>query len=172
MIYTVECSYTDPATEAEWNDFYTLEKLPALMSVSAFHTAQRFEALNQGCPFYFAIYTIDGLKTLQGDEYFQKGGGNFARWQQHIDDWHRNLYDGIDSAPSISGDEYLVSSVIGPEPLTEIGLAPLLIQAIALEKNPERRWLARAQARQLDMEHLPAGIHAYKPMTAQVARNL
>ncbi|MBO0145367.1 sugar ABC transporter, partial [Agrobacterium sp. Ap1] len=38
MIYMVECSFADPASEAEWNDFYSLDKLPALISVSGFHT--------------------------------------------------------------------------------------------------------------------------------------
>lgn len=33
MIYTVECSYSDSASEEQWNDFYSLHKLPALISV-------------------------------------------------------------------------------------------------------------------------------------------
>lgn len=37
MFYIVECSYTDPRTEEEWNDFYNQQKLPALLSVSGFH---------------------------------------------------------------------------------------------------------------------------------------
>lgn len=97
MIYTVECSFADPFSEAEWNDFYSLDKLPALISVSGFHTSQRFKALSRGCPVYLALHSIDGLDILTGEEYRQKGGGNFARWQQHITDWHRRLNDISDS---------------------------------------------------------------------------
>ncbi|HXP95865.1 MAG TPA: hypothetical protein VN809_04080 [Telmatospirillum sp.] len=79
MIYTVECSYADPGSEAEWNDFYSLDKLPALISVAGFHTSQRFKALGRGCPVYLAIHTIDGLDVLTGEAYRQKGGGTFAR---------------------------------------------------------------------------------------------
>lgn len=43
MIYTVECSFADLDSEAEWNDFYSFEKLPALISVTGFHTSQRFK---------------------------------------------------------------------------------------------------------------------------------
>ncbi|MDQ0513400.1 hypothetical protein [Ancylobacter amanitiformis] len=28
MIYTVECRFADPASEAEWNDFYSLTAWP------------------------------------------------------------------------------------------------------------------------------------------------
>lgn len=75
MIYTVECSFADPVSEAQWNDFYSLEKLPALISVSGFHTSQRFKAISAGCPVYLAMHSIDGLAVLESDEYRQKGGG-------------------------------------------------------------------------------------------------
>ncbi len=169
MIYTVECSFSDPASEAEWNDFYSLKKLPALISVSGFHTSQRFKALSAGCPVYLAMHSIDGLAVLEGDEYRQKGGGNFARWQQHITDWHRNLYGGLERAPAIGEGDHLIVSAVGPEPLIEMGLKPDLMQAVALEKFPENRWLARLDsAISLGVEILPKGVHLYAPMTAQL----
>lgn len=169
MIYTVECSFADPASEAEWNDFYSLEKLPALISVSGFHTSQRFKAVSAGCPFYLAIHSIDNLDVLQGDEYRQKGGGSFARWQQHITDWHRNLYSGLDRAPAIDEEEHLVVSSVGPEPLIEIGLTPYQMRAVALEKFPEHRWLGKlGRSIGPGVEHLPKGVHLYVPMTNQL----
>ncbi|VVE26128.1 sugar ABC transporter [Pandoraea terrigena] len=169
MIYTVECSFADPASEAAWNDFYSLEKLPALISVGGFHTSQRFRALRAGCPTYLAVHSIDGLAVLQGDEYRQKGGGNFARWQQHITDWHRNLYGGLDRAPAIGEGDCLVLSAVGPEPLIEMGLMPEEIRAVALEKFPENRWLAKlGHATSLHVDPLPKGVHLYAPMTAQL----
>ncbi|ESQ84764.1 hypothetical protein AEAC466_06830 [Asticcacaulis sp. AC466] len=172
MIYTVECSFADPASEAEWNDFYSLDKLPALISVSGFHTSQRFKALSRGCPVYLALHSIDGLNILTGEEYSQKGGGNFARWQQHITDWHRNLYGGIERAQAIGEGEYLASSVTGPEFLIRLGLTPYAMQAVAMETFPEHRWLAKVERGNLpDIEHLPEGIHIYAPMTAQLTND-
>ncbi len=169
MIYTVECSFADPASEAEWNEFYSLEKLPALISVGGFHTSQRFKALSAGCPVYLALHTIDGLEVLQGDEYRRKGGGNFARWQQHITDWHRNLYGGLDRAPAIGEDGHLIVSEAGPEPLIAMGLMPHQMHAVALEKVPENRWLAKlGRPIDLEVEHLPSGVHLYIPMTPQL----
>ncbi len=169
MIYTVECSFADPGSEAEWNDFYSLDKLPALISVNGFHTSQRFKALSRGCPVYLAIHSIDGLDILTGEEYRQKGGGNFARWQQHITDWHRNLYGGVDRAPAIGEGEYLALSAQGPEPLIQLGLTPYAMQAVAMEKFPEYRWLAKVERSQApDIENLPEDGHVYMPMTPQL----
>lgn len=170
MIYTVECSFADPHSEAEWNDFYSLEKLPALISVTGFRTSQRFKALSDGCPVYLAVHTIDGLDVLTGEEYRQKGGGNFARWQQHITDWHRNLYSDIGLAPAVHADELLALCANGPEALIRIGATPLAMRAVALEKFPERRWLARLPHRNARLvENLPEGIHLYAPMTQQLS---
>jgi hypothetical protein len=172
MIYTVECSFADPASEAEWNAFYSLDKLPALISVTGFHTSQRFIALSAGCPVYLAIHSIDSLEILQGEEYRQKGGGNFARWQQHITDWHRNLYAGLECAPDIGDNAYLLVSAIGPEPLINMGLAVDQMHAVALEKFPEQRWLAKlACPTELDVQSLPAGVFLYAPMTVQLKKS-
>jgi len=169
MIYTVECSFADPASEAEWNDFYSLDKLPALISVTGFHTSQRLKAISRGCPVYLALHSINGLDVLTGEEYRQKGGGNFARWQQHITDWHRNLYDGIERAPAIGEDEYLVLSAYGPEPLTRLGLTPSAMHAVAMEKLPEHRWLAKVKRSAItDIRHLPGDVQVYEPMTTQL----
>jgi hypothetical protein len=168
MIYTVECSFSDHRSEAEWNDFYSLEKLPALISVSGFHTSQRFKAISDGCPVYLAVHTIDCLDVLTGDEYRHKGGGNFARWQQHITDWHRNLYSEIGVVPAVNADELLALCANGPDSLIQRGLEPLAMQAVALEKFPERRWLAKLRLCDAGFFQGLDGVHLYEPMTEQL----
>ncbi|WP_322076729.1 sugar ABC transporter [Burkholderia cepacia] len=169
MIYTVECSFADVDSEAEWNDFYSLEKLPALISVTGFHTSQRFKAIGSGCPVYLAIHTIDGLDVLTGDEYRRKGGGNFAKWQQHITDWHRNLYGAIGLAPAVEEGKHLALCAGGPDPLIRLGLAPLAMQAVALEQFPARRWLAVVPRNStLLVDERAEGVHLYAPMTEQL----
>jgi len=169
MIYTVECSYSDSASEGEWNDFYSQHKLPALISVRGFHTSQRFRAFDAGCPTYLALHSIDGLDVLQGEEYARKGGGNFARWQQHITDWHRNLYGGSDRAPAVGQGEYLLVSRVGPEPLIAMGITPHAMRAVALDRAPASIWLARLPHCMIAaVGSLPDGVHGYTPMTQQL----
>lgn len=169
MIYTVECSYADPGSEAGWNDFYSLDKLRALISVAGFHTSQRFKALGRGCPAYLAIHTIDGLDVLTGRGYRQKGGGNFARWQQYITDWHRNLYSGLDRAPAVGEGELLALCPSGPAPLIRLGVFPSAMHAVALEKVPEYRWLAKLDRQNAHLtERQSDDIQLYAPMTEQL----
>ncbi|WP_411391784.1 sugar ABC transporter [Pseudomonas sp. MPB23] len=167
MIYTVECNYAEPASEAEWNGFYSLEKLPALISVSGFSTSQRFKALSGDCPAYLALHSVDALAVLQSDEYRQKGGGNFSRWQAHITDWKRNLYAGLDRAVAVGADEYLLISEEGPQALIGLGLTPFALHAVALDNAPAQRWLAKlacTQARASDLQ----GLNVYRAMTRQL----
>lgn len=167
MIYTVECNYTDPSSEAEWNDFYSFEKLPALISVVGFSSSQRFKALSGNCPAYLALHSVEAPVVLQSDEYRQKGGGNFSRWQSHITDWRRNLYGGQDRAFALSSDEFLLVSEQGPDVLIDLGLTPVALHAVALDKIPEQRWLAKlncVQARAKDLQDL----YVYRVMTEQL----
>ncbi|MBB3262319.1 hypothetical protein F4827_007109 [Paraburkholderia bannensis] len=169
MIYTVECSFADSLSEAEWNDFYSLEKLPALISVTGFHSSQRFRALSDGCPTYLAVHTIDGIDVLTGEEYRRKGGGNFAKWQQHITDWHRNLYSDIGLAPAVDADELLVLCANSPQSLIQLGLSPLALHAVALERTPEHRWLAKASRHDIDhFRNISQQVHLYAPITGQL----
>ncbi|WP_186150492.1 sugar ABC transporter [Burkholderia gladioli] len=171
MIYTVECSFADPGSEAEWNDFYSLEKLPALISVSGFHTSQRFRSISAECPVYLAIHTIEGPEVLGGEEYRRKGGGNFARWQQHITDWRRNLHGDIGPAPAVDADEVLLLCASGPAPLSRLGVVPSAMHAVALDRVPERRWLAVLPRHAAALAAgLPEGVHAYVPITEQLRR--
>jgi len=169
MIYAVECNFADPASEAEWNHFYSLQKLPALISVRGFHTSQRFRACGPGCPAYLALHTIDGLEVLLGEEYARKGGGNFARWQRHITQWRRTLYDSPARAPAIESGGYLLVSHAGPGPLTAMGITSQALHAVALDRMPARLWLASvAQAGAPGVDTLPEGVHAYVPLTGQL----
>ncbi|OPA87479.1 sugar ABC transporter [Pseudomonas fluorescens] len=167
MIYTVECNYADPASEAEWNAFYSLEKLPALISVSGFNTSQRFEALSGDCPAYLALHSVDTLAILQSDEYRQKGGGNFSRWQSHITDWRRNVYAGQDRAVAVGAGEVLLVSEQGPQALIGLGLAPIALHAVALDKTPAHRWLAKLESTQVRASDL-RGLNVYRAMTVQL----
>lgn len=168
MIYTVECSFTDSAFEPEWNAFYSSSKLPALISVPGFLTSQRFQARTSGCPVYLAVHTITGADVLVSDAYHSNGGGNFARWQQYITDWHRNVYDMDGLAPSVDNDQSLVLSHTGPEFLHELGLIPLEMHAIALERQPLHRWMARIDNRNAEPGEFPPSVQLYSPIGPQL----
>lgn len=173
MFYIVECSYLDQKSEADWNSFYSLNKLPALISVSGFQTSQRFKALTPGCPVYLAIHTIKNHDVLNSHEYRQKGGGNFSYWQQHISDWHRNLYSCIDKAPAVTENQIMILCLWRLDYLeTELGYVAYEMTAVGLEKFPAKRWLYVLTR---DDEEIvsgnPEGLHVYEPMTQQLLKS-
>lgn len=140
MLYIVECTYADPESEASWNAFYSQQKLPALVSVTGFSSSQRFRALSSDCPVYLAIHTIKDADVIASEEYQRKGGGNFSRWQPHIRDWRRNLYQYGGSFPAVAAKEVLLLSL---EPVdfvdSELGYQPTILQAAGLDKSPRQR---------------------------------
>lgn len=169
MLYIVECSFSDPGSEAEWNNFYSQQKLPALISVSGFLTSQRFRATDDGCPKYLAVHTIGSTGVLHGEEYRQKGGGNFSRWQPHITDWRRNIYSGVSVAPAVRKNDFLLMSESGPEPLLKAGISPEYLQAVALDQFPSQRWIAVASEEISDIQDLLSqGVFCYQPMADQL----
>lgn len=108
MIYTVECAFTDPAREDEWNRHYSGEKLDNLLRLPGWLTSQRFRALMPVDSPYFAMHTLRDAGVL-GGQYSSVGGGNFGGWERgYIDNWHRNLFAGIDVAPGVGADQCLV----------------------------------------------------------------
>lgn len=171
MLYTVECSFTDPQHEAEWNTFYSDLKLPALISVTGFHTSQRLRAVTPGVPTYFAVHSIDTAEVLASDDYREKGGGNFARWQSMITDWFRNVYDGVERAQAVDAGQYLLVSSAGPASLTALGLMPVALTAVALQCTPARRWMAVAEQSAIAPSALPDDIAVYVPMGPQLRAN-
>lgn len=169
MLYTVECSYTDRTSEAEWNDFYSDQKLPSLISVSGFLTSQRFRALKSKRPVYLAVHTIKALSVLLSDEYCLKGGGHFARWQMHLTDWYRNVYEYEGIAPSVSPNQILVLSR-HPVPDIEFipGIRGMSMLASGLDKHPQTRVLyCVPRAMQAQLADVPETV-LYEPLTMQL----
>lgn len=169
MFYTVECSYTDSASEAEWNIYYSQQKIPALLSVTGFITSQRFRAVKPGCPKYLAIHTIHDGEVLRSEDYRLKGGGNFSRWQAHITDWHRNLYNGEGVAPAVSSDEILLLSAKPIDPLeTGVNFQGLEMYAVGLDKSPSYYVMYRLPIGMASLFADMPGVNLYEQLTPQL----
>ena len=173
MIYTVECNFNNPSEETRWNNFYSSDKLPALISVPGFLTSQRFKAQTYNCPSYLAIHTITRVDVLTSIDYREKGGGNFARWQHFITEWHRNVYEGIEMAPNVVEKEYLLLCSSSPDQLQQLKLTPFALNAVALDRFPEFRWLATIDGIEIGniIRALPKEVHLYEPLGMQLVSN-
>lgn len=115
MLYLVECDFNHPPCEAEWNAFYSEDKLRALLTVSGFRTSQRFRCIHGDAPKYLAVHALVNDEVLASAEYRQKGGGNFGEWQPFIVNWKRSLVRGVARAPAVLSVQLLVLSQTSPD---------------------------------------------------------
>lgn len=141
MLYLVECDFTDPALEADWNAFYSVEKLRALLSVNGFLTSQRFRCIHGDGPKYLAVHSIAHGHVLDTEEYRHKGGGNFGAWQPYIENWKRGVFSGMVRAPAVSNGQLLIlgTSVPIDDQLDKYTLLKSLTTDIP--GNSPSRWL-------------------------------
>ncbi|ARJ44381.1 hypothetical protein B1H58_20385 (plasmid) [Pantoea alhagi] len=136
MIYTVHCDYKDTVSEKDWNEFYSLNKLPCLISTTGFKTSQRFKSLKSATPRYLAVHTIENIGVIMSKEYLKNGGGTFSHWQKNILNWHRNVYNCQTFAPEVTENEILILSRIELYHLqSEQGYIPFPLQLTGLDKS-------------------------------------
>jgi len=167
MLYTVECTYADSRTEEEWNNFYSQEKMPALISVNGFSTSQRFRSIMPNYSSYLAIHTIRDEDVVFSEEYLHKGGGSFSLWQPYIKDWHRNLYNCEEAAPAVLKDEILLLSQKKINN-TEGELKSWEMYSVGLDEYPSYR-VAYVISRLKSHEFKDIkGVYLYEPITHQL----
>ena len=167
MLYLVECDFIDPALEAEWNAFYSGDKLRALLSVSGFLSSQRFSCIHGDSPKYLAVHSIVHEHVLAGDEYQQKGGGSFGTWQPHIGNWKRSIYRGMARAPAVSSSQALILGRSMPIENSRNEYA--LLESLAADapgNSPSRRWLMVKDSVRADDFKLFEDVSIYLPITA------
>jgi hypothetical protein len=165
MIYTVECAFTDPPREEEWNIHYSGEKLDNLLRLPGWLTSQRFRALTPIDAPYFAMHTLRDAGVL-GGQYSSVGGGVFGGWENEIANWHRNLFAGIDVAPEVKPDECLV---VTADPTATFRFPTLTFQwmdACGLDRSVAMLGLAvvpRVTGESLAADHADA-LRVYEPI--------
>ena len=92
MIYMVECAFTDPTREEEWNVFYGGDKLTTLLNLPGFRASQRFRAVTDVPAPYLAVHSIRDKTVLNQRVYRDAGGGTFSGWDDLVTNWDRNLF--------------------------------------------------------------------------------
>ena len=166
MLYMVECSFNDPAREADWNRYYSGPKLDSVLAVPGFCTSQRFRAMDELASPYLAIHTVKSPQVLAGTNYKSGGGGNFGEWQSFISEWKRNLFDGCDEAPAVALDQRVLLSDRPSTQLDTRALPILRLVAVGLDMSTPERVIAVvsiAHAAEVAAEQ-PGAFRVYAPM--------
>ena len=107
MIFNSQSGITDRGREAEWAQWY-LEHLRIMATVPGVFSAQRFITTHPWHPPSLGMYGVASPDVFKGEYYLSVRG--MGGWLPLIDKrWYRrNLFDGLDVAPTVSEDQILL----------------------------------------------------------------
>jgi hypothetical protein len=87
--------------DEEFNDWYDLEHIPQISTVTGVLTATRWVAV-EGWPRYMACYDLEHVDVLSSESYRQATGGNFTPWSRRmlgrVRGWRRVALAGLDGS--------------------------------------------------------------------------
>ena len=108
MIYMVEMNLIDKDRRKEWNNWYE-EHTNMLLTFPGFHATQRFECMTDAKAPFVALHHVDGPEFFKSDAYTNKAGPRgTGEWRTKMNNWSRNLFQGLETTPNISFNEYLI----------------------------------------------------------------
>lgn len=168
-IYMVEHAFSRPDWEEEWNAWYG-GNLKVLMSVPGFRTGQRFKALNGPPPRYMAVYTVDSPEVFESKRYTEAGGGGTSsqRFRPAYQVWIRNLFEGIDVAPEVRDDQYLVSADSKVRDLDVPGVQLTWLECTGFHKTTPYRGIGVGERDQAQTLRRTGNVTLYRPITPQL----
>jgi hypothetical protein len=90
-----------------------------------------------------ALHEVDSPEVFTGPSYrAQAGPTNTGEWQTKMDNWHRNVFDGVAHTPDVSMDSrLLVVEAVGGSALPD-GVPVTWMKAVGLDRSVARRGLA------------------------------
>ena len=84
-----------------------------LLTFPGFHATQRFECMTDAKAPFVALHHVDGPEFFKSDAYTNKAGpGGTGEWRTKMNNWSRNLFQGLETTPNISFNEYLCGQKI------------------------------------------------------------
>lgn len=163
MIFMSQSGLTDAARASAWDAWY-VEHLNIMVSVPGISSAQRFKALTSGCSPSLAMYSIASPNVFHDPYYLSVRG--MGAWRELIDQryYQRNLFDGLERAPEVGGDELLlVADRDAPAPNLG-GVEWTWLECVGIDRSTPCRGIAVVSAQAVPTD--AAGVAVYAPATA------
>jgi len=162
LIYMVEMRLLDIARRAEWDAWYVSHQ-HRLLSIPGIRASQRFEAVHAADSPFVALHEVDSPDVFSSAPYrAQAGPGNTGEWQARMDNWHRNVFAGIDHTPDVPADSRLVVAEDGAG--LPADAAVQWMQAVALDRSVERRGLVVMAPAAAELLVGRPGLRVLKPL--------
>jgi hypothetical protein len=170
MIYMVEMGFPHPERLAEWHDWY-LAHIRVLLTVPGFRASQRFEAIVDNPSPYLALHEVSGPEMFASPAYRGRGGPtSVGEWHDLQTNWHRNLLDGLENTPDVPANAHLLLLRDAVEVNLPVGIEPVRVHAIGLDRTVERCGLAVIQdpTPLLDLARRDPRIRLFRPISEKI----
>lgn len=169
MIFMSQTGMLDARRAAEWDRWYE-EHLRIMASVPGVTSAQRFKTSTPAYSPSLAMYTVASANVLQDTYYL--GIRGLGEWEPLVDrrHYHRNLFDGVDIAPAVPSDGYLlVADRAAPQPHA---MNFAWLRVVALDRSTPYRGIAVVDAATADGIARDERIAVYRPVAPRIDGHL
>ncbi len=141
MIFMSQSGLIDTARQAGWEVWY-IEHLRIMRTVPGIASAQRFTTRTAGFPPSLAMYTVASEAVFRDPYYLSVRG--MGEWKPLIDPrhYHRNLFDGLASAPHVPDDHVLIVADRG-QPDPSLG-AMTWLRSVGIDRSTPYRGIVAA----------------------------
>ncbi len=158
MIFMSQSGLMDTTRQAQWDTWY-VEHLRIMRTVPGITSAQRFTTGAAGFPPSLAMYTVVSEAVFRDPYYLSIRG--MGEWKPLIDPrhYHRNLFDGLATAPDVSSDDVLVvADRSQPDPCLP---AMTWLHSVGIDRSTPYRGIAVAgSSRRAECDGMNVGIYA------------
>ena len=166
MIYMVEMALVATDRRVEWDAWY-LSHMHKLLSIPGIRATQRFESLSECASPFVALHQVDSPDVFTSEAYRSKAGpGGTGEWQHLMNNWYRNVFDGVAETPDVP----LEGALVVVEDGADAGILPLRwMHSVGLDRSSERRGIG-VVARLADATPLieREGVRVCKPLTPRL----
>lgn len=170
MIFMSQSAITTPEREGDWDHWY-IDHLRIMLTVPGVSSAQRFKTATPDYPRSLAMYSIASADVFN-DPYYQSVRG-MGEWRELVDRryYRRNLFDGAERAPGVSGVQVLlVADRDAPEDRLA-GVEWKWLQCVGIDRTTPYRGIAVVDKAAGERAAAASNIALYLPVTVPVGPN-
>jgi hypothetical protein len=166
MLYMVEMELPDRSRLADWHAWYN-GHIGKLLTVDGYDGGQRFEAVGPAESPFLAIHDVCGPELFTSVGYTTTGGpSGTGEWRTLMNNWHRNLYDGMATMSAVADGQVLAIVSDGVAVPAAYASQVQWVEGVGLDGSiPRRGVLILAAGDAGTALKGVAGVTLYKPIT-------
>jgi len=163
----VEMNLMEMERRVEWDQWY-VSHMRMLITIPGIHATQRFECTHESEAPFVALHEVDGPQVFESAPYKEKAGpAGTGEWRKKMNNWSRNVFDGVLKTPEVPLDAHLLLIEEGAQ--APKGISVTWLDSVGLDKSVERRAIGVCHSA-IKAPHISIsqGIRLLKPLTPRL----